>query len=73
MKLFNVRLTKSQFDQLDYLTGIYGSQATAFRTALDLLYTLRRLDERQILDIEQVQRASRRLDDTPTGRAAGSF
>lgn len=56
MKLFNVRLTKSQADQLDYLTRIYGSQAAAFRTALDLLYTLRRLDERQILDIEQVQR-----------------
>ena len=50
MSLFSLRLTKHQAGQLDYLTKLYGNQATAFRTAIDLLYTLRRLEELGIYD-----------------------
>jgi len=62
MKLHNVRLTEHQSMQLDYLTEVYGSQATAFRTAIDLLYTLRRMDELKIfkhLDIDKLNETLR--------------
>jgi len=50
MIAFSLRLTEYQASQLDYLTKMYGNQATAFRVAIDLLYTLRRLEELGIID-----------------------
>ena len=50
MSLFSLRLTKYQAGQLTYLTRLYGNQATSFRVAIDLLYTLRRLEELGIFD-----------------------
>jgi len=50
MSLFSLRLTEHQAGQLTYLTRLYGNQATAFRVAIDLLYTLRRLEELGIFD-----------------------
>lgn len=46
----SIRLTEMQAKQLDYLAGLYGSQSSAFRTAIDLLYTLRKLEELGVFD-----------------------
>ena len=40
MRMYSLRLTEHQAAQLDRLTQLYGSQATAFRVALALLYVL---------------------------------
>lgn len=59
MIAFSLRLTEYQAQQLEYLTELYGNQATAFRVAIDLLYTLRRLEELGIIDhidIEELQK-----------------
>lgn len=40
MRMYSLRLTEHQAAQLDRLTPLYGSQATAFRVALALLYVL---------------------------------
>lgn len=45
MKAYSLRLSDSQAGQLEYLTRLYGNQATAFRVAIDLLYVLRRIEE----------------------------
>jgi hypothetical protein len=50
MNSFSLRLTEHQAGQLAYLTRLYGNQATAFRVAIDLLYTLRKLEELGIFD-----------------------
>lgn len=50
MKPFSLRLTEHQAAQLDYLTELYGNQATAFRVAIDLLYTLRKMETLGIFD-----------------------
>lgn len=63
MKLFSLRLTKNQSGQLDYLTDLYGNQATAFRVAIDLLYTLRRLEELGIFDHLDTERLREALRD----------
>jgi len=60
---YSLRLTDTQAAQLDYLTAAYGSQATAFRTAIDLLYTLRKLDELGILDYLDIERLRQALDE----------
>lgn len=60
---YSLRLTGTQAGQLDYLTAAYGSQATAFRTAIDLLYTLRRLDELGILSYLDIERLRQALDE----------
>lgn len=68
MSLFSLRLTKHQAGQLDYLTKLYGNQATAFRTAIDLLYTLRTLEELGIfdrLDTEKLRAALHNPDILP--------
>ena len=60
MSLFSLRLTEHQAGQLAYLTRLYGNQATAFRVAIDLLFTLRRLEELGIyehLDTEKLRAA----------------
>lgn len=60
MKLFSLRLTEYQENQLDHLTALYGNQATAFRVAIDLLYTLRKLEELGIwehVDTEKLREA----------------
>lgn len=49
-KTFSLRLSRYQAGQLDYLTALYGNQATAFRVAIDVLYTLRRLEDLGIYD-----------------------
>jgi len=67
-KLFSLRLTEHQAGQLDYLTKLYGNQATAFRTAIDLLYTLRTLEELGIfdrLDTEKLRAALHNPDILP--------
>ena len=68
MSLFSLRLTKHQAEQLIYLTRLYGNQATAFRVAIDLLYTLRKLEELGIfdrLDTEKLRAALRDPDILP--------
>lgn len=68
MKLFSLRLTQQQAGQLDYLTRLYGNQATAFRVAIDLLYTLRRLEELGIfdrLDTDRLREALHNPDTLP--------
>lgn len=68
MKLFSLRLTQQQAGQLDYLTRLYGNQATAFRVAIDLLYTLRRLEELGIfdrLDTERLRESLHKPDTLP--------
>ncbi|MBX7251612.1 MAG: hypothetical protein K1X50_06475, partial [Candidatus Promineofilum sp.] len=65
MSLFSLRLTEHQAGQLTYLTRLYGNQATAFRVAIDLLYTLRKLEELGIfdhLDTEKLRAALRNSD-----------
>lgn len=62
MKQLSLRLTDSQRQQLDYLTELYGNQATAFRAAIDLLYILRRLEALGLfdgLDVERLRAALR--------------
>lgn len=56
MKQLSLRLTDSQRQQLDYLTELYGNQATAFRAAIDLLYILRRLEALGLFDTLDVER-----------------
>ena len=41
----SLRLTEAQADHLAYLTERYGSQSSAIRAAIALLYQLHRLDE----------------------------
>jgi len=45
MKMYSIRLTDHQAAQLDYLTRLYGSQATAFRAVIAILTLLSELDE----------------------------
>ena len=68
MSLFSLRLTEHQAGQLTYLTRLYGNQATAFRVAIDLLYTLRKLEELGIFDhrdTEKLRAALRNPDILP--------
>jgi Arc/MetJ-type ribon-helix-helix transcriptional regulator len=51
----SIRLTEMQAAQLAYLTERYGSQSSAIRAAIDLLYQLRRLEELGGLDVEQLR------------------
>ena len=68
MTLFSLRLTEHQAGQLAYLTRLYGNQATAFRVAIDLLFTLRRLEYLGIydqLDTEKLRAALHNPDILP--------
>lgn len=68
MQLYSLRLSEHQAGQLTYLTRLYGNQATAFRVGIDLLYTLRKLEELGIfdrLDTEKLRAALHNPDILP--------
>lgn len=60
----SIRLTDMQTAQLAYLTERYGSQSSAVRAAIDLLYQLRRLEELGVFDRLDVERLRAFLDET---------
>lgn len=53
---YSIRLTEMQAAQLAYLTERYGSQSSAIRAAIDLLYQLRKLEEMEVFDRLDVER-----------------
>ena len=64
--MYSLRLSDRQSEQLEYLTRLYDNQATAFRIAIDLLYTLRKIEDLGIYDHLDIERLRLLLHDENT-------